>query len=127
MLKKVLVVDDSEPLHQIYKITLNRYKCQTITALRREEGLRKLEEHEGVDLILVDMNMLLSRVSGLQFIKMIRAHEDYKHIPIVIVTTRGKEFPKEALDLADGNLVKPFISREIHALIEKLFPQAASA
>lgn len=127
MLKKVLIVDDSEPLHQIYKITLKRYKCQTITALRREEGLRKLEEQDGVDLILVDMNMLLSRVSGLQFIKMIKSHEDYKHIPIVIVTTRGKEFPKEALALAEANLVKPFISREIHSLIEKLFPQAASA
>jgi hypothetical protein len=43
------------------------------------------------------------------------------------VTTRGKDFPEEALALAEGNLEKPFVSREIHALIERLFPQAASA
>ncbi len=127
MLNKVLVVDDSEPLHQIYKVTLKRYKCETITALRREEGLKKLTEHAGVNLILVDMNMLQSRMSGLEFIKKVKAQEAWGNIPIIIVTTRGKDYPKEALALTEGNLVKPFISREIHSLVEKLFPQAASA
>lgn len=127
MLNKVLVVDDSEPLHQIYKVTLKRYKCEMITAIGREEGLAKLTEHTGVDLILVDMNMLLSRMSGLEFIKKVKAQGAWSNIPIIIVTSRGKDYPKEAFALAEGNLVKPFISREIHALIEKLFPQAASA
>jgi CheY-like chemotaxis protein len=127
MLNKVLIVDDSEPLHQIYKITLKRYKCETITALKREEGLEKLARHDGVDLILVDMNMLLSRMSGLDFIRQVKAQEAWSAIPVVLVTTRGKDFPEEALALAEGNLEKPFVSREIHALIERLFPQAASA
>ncbi len=127
MLNKVLVVDDSEPLHQIYKVTLKRYKCETITALKREEGLKKLAEQGSVDLILVDMNMSLSRISCLDFIKKVKAEEAWSTIPIVIVTTRGKDFPEEALAFADGNLVKPFISREIHALIERLFPQTVSA
>jgi two-component system chemotaxis response regulator CheY len=127
MLKKVLIVDDSEPLHQIYKVTLKRYHCETVTALKREEGLKKLAENSDVNLILVDMNMLLSRVSGLDFIKKVKAEEAYKNTPIIIVTTKGNEYQKEALALADGNLVKPFISKEIHSLVEKLFPQAASA
>ena len=127
MLNKVLVVDDSEPLHQIYKVTFRRYKCETITALRREEGLEKLTEHAGVDLILLDMNMLLSRMSGLEFIKKVKAQEAYGNIPIIIVTTRGEDYPTEALALADVNLEKPFISREVHSLIEKLVPQAVSA
>jgi CheY-like chemotaxis protein len=127
MLNKVLVVDDSEPLHQIYKVTLKRYKCEIFTAIGREEGLNKLTEHTGVDLILVDMNMLRSSLSGLEFIKKVKEQEAWSHIPIIIVTTRGKDYPKEVFALAEGNLVKPFISREIHSLIEKLFPQAASA
>ncbi len=127
MLEKVLIVDDSEPLHQIYKVTLKRYQCETITALKREEGLKKLAENSGVNLILVDMNMLTSRVSGLDFIRKVKAEEAYKDIPIIIVTTKGKEYPKEVLALADGNLVKPFISKEIHSLVEKLFSHAVSA
>ena len=73
MLNKVLVVDDSEALHQVYKVTLRRYKCETITALSREEGLEKLAENTGVDLILIDMNMLRSRMSGLEFIQKVKA------------------------------------------------------
>jgi two-component system chemotaxis response regulator CheY len=126
MLNKVLVVDDSEPLHQVYKVTLRRYKCETITALSREEGLEKLTEHTGVDLILLDMNMLRSRVSGLEFIQKVKAQEAYRNIPIIIVTTRGEDYPTDALALTEGNLVKPFISREVHSLIEKLLPHAVS-
>ncbi len=128
MLKKVLIVDDSEPLHQIYKITLKRYKCETISALRRESGLEKLTEHPGVNLIFVDMNMSLSRTSGLEFIKSVKAQEAYSNIPIVVISTRGRENDAaEALPFANANLVKPFTSNEVHRLIEKLFPRAASA
>ena len=128
MFTKVLIVDDSEPLHQIYRVTLKRYKCETISSLRREDALNKLIEHPDVDLILVDMNMSLSRLSGLEFIKKVKAQEAFSDIPIIVISTRGREQDaQEALPLASGNLVKPFTSNEIHRLIEKLFRQAVSA
>ena len=127
MLTKVLIIDDSEALHQNYNMTLKRYKCETITALKREEGLEKLAENPGVDLILVDMNMSLSRIGGLEFIKKVKEQEAFAGIPIVIVTTRGKDFAEEALAFADANLIKPFTSNEVHRLIETLFPQTVSA
>ncbi len=127
MLNRVLIIDDSEPLHQNYKMTLRRYKCETITALKREDGLEKLAEHPDVNLILVDMNMSLSRLSGLEFIKKVREQEAYADIPIVIVTTRGKDYAEEALAFAAANLIKPFTSSEVHRLIETLFPQTVSA
>lgn len=127
MLNRVLIIDDSEPLHQNYKMTLRRYKCETITALKREEGLEKLTEHPDVNLILVDMNMSLSRLGGLEFIKKVREQEACADIPIVIVTTRGKDYAEEALAFAAANLIKPFTSSEVHRLIETLFPQTVSA
>lgn len=128
MVTKVLIVDDSEPLHQIYRVTLKRYRCETISALSREDGLKKLSEHSGVDLILIDMNMPLSRMSGLDFIQRVKAEEAYRNIPIVVISTRGREDDaKEALPFASANLVKPFTSNEVHRLIEKLFPQDVSA
>lgn len=127
MLSKVLIVDDSEPLHQIYKVTLRRYKCEIITALSREEGLQKLTESAGVNLILLDMNMSLSRISGLEFIKKVKEHEAYANIPIISVTTRGKSYSQEALAMVEGTLVKPFTSNELHGVIENISPQAVSA
>ncbi len=123
-MERLLIVDDSEPLHQIYRVTLKRYGCEVITALKREEGMRKLAENQDADLLLVDMNMPTSRMSCLEFVKKVKEHTN---IPVVIVTTKGKDYPEEAMALTDGNLIKPFISREIHTLVEKLFPHAVSA
>jgi len=123
-LLKVLVVDDSAALQQIYKITLARYHCQTISALSGPEGLSALAGNPDINLLIVDINM--PHMSGLEFIKKVKEQEAYRTIPLIIVSTRGKENDaKEALAFAQGNLIKPFISSEVHTLIEGLFPEAA--
>jgi DNA-binding NtrC family response regulator len=127
MLSKLLIVDDSEALHQIYKVALKRYKCDIITALSREDGLKKLAENAGLNLILVDMNMSLSRMSGMEFIKKAKEQSAYTTILIIIVTTRWKRYAEEALDFAEGNLVKPFTSNELHAVVEKVLSQTVTA
>ncbi len=127
MLNKILIVDDSEALHQNYKVTLKRYNCEILTALSREDGLKKLTENAGVNLIFVDMNMALSRMSGMEFIKKVKEQDAYAAIPLIIVTTRGKRYAEEAFTLADGNLIKPFTSNELHAMVEKIIARTASA
>lgn len=126
MLNKILIVDDSDTIHQNYKMTLKRYNCEMISALSREEGLKKVAETSGVDLVLVDMNMSRSRISGIEFIKTLREQVVSANIPIVAVTTRGFDYAKEALIYADGNLIKPFTSSEVHSVIEKAMSQVVS-
>jgi two-component system chemotaxis response regulator CheY len=122
-LNKILIVDDSEPLLQIYKVTLKRYKCAIITALYREEGLKKLTENPDVNLILIDTKMPTSRMSGTEFIKKVKEQKAFKDIPIIVVSTPDKDdSTREAIALGQGHLRKPFTSNEVHALIEKLFP-----
>jgi CheY-like chemotaxis protein len=117
---KILIVDDSEALYHNYKVILRRYKCDTIGALRREEGLAKLTENPGVNLILIDMNMPRSYMSGLEFIQRVKEHEAFRHIPIIVVSTRGRsENLQEALALTQGILTKPFTSNEVHAVMGK--------
>ncbi len=125
-LLKVLVVDDSAALQQTYKFTLLRYKCEILSALGGQEGLNYLASNPDTDLLIVDINM--PHMSGIEFIKKVKEQEAYSNIPIIIVSTRKREDDaKDALPLAQGNLVKPFTSNEVHILIESLFPQAAFA
>ena len=124
MLKKVLVVDDSALIHQMYKMVLMRYRCQIIDALNGQEGLDKLEKHSDASLILLDINMPL--MNGLEFIKKLKEIGKFNHIPIVIVSTEGKEedtMRGMALG-ARGYVKKPFQPSDLHALIEKLYPAA---
>lgn len=122
MLNKILVVDDSAALHQIYQITLARYKCLVLTAIDGQEGLNLLTKNPDINLLVVDMHM--PRMSGLEFIKRVKEQDDFKSIPIiaVILKKNEKEDLLEVLHLAEGILMKPFTSREIHKAVEKLFP-----
>lgn len=124
MLKKVIVIDDSALIHQMYKMVLMRYKCEIIAAQNGQEGLEKLAKNPDADLILLDINMPL--MNGLEFIKKVREIGKYDHVPIVIVSTEGKEEDTmRGLALgAKGYVKKPFQPSDMHALIEKLYPTA---
>src|SRR5574341_839223 len=124
MLKKVIVIDDSALIHQMYKMVLMRYKCEIIAAQNGQDGLEKLAKNPDADLILLDINMPL--MNGLEFIKKVREIGKYDHVPIVIVSTEGKEEDTmRGLALgAKGYVKKPFQPSDMHALIEKLYPAA---
>ena len=125
MIKKVLVVDDSALVHQMYKMVLMRYKCNIINALNGRDGLAQLEKHPDANLILLDINMPL--MNGLEFIKKVKELGKYDHVPIIIVSTEGKEEDTmRGLALgARGYVKKPFQPADLHTLIAKLYPATA--
>jgi len=121
-LKKVLVINDSVQTHQAFKMMLNRYKCETITALNGQIGLNQLTDNSGVNLLIVDMNM--PHMSGMEFIRRVKEQNTYDHIPIIAISSDSMLCDaNEVSALAQGNLRKPFTSSELHAMIERLFPQ----
>jgi two-component system, chemotaxis family, chemotaxis protein CheY len=122
MLKKILIVDDSALIHQMYKMVLMRYNCTIVTAQNGRIGLDKLAQHPDVDLVLLDINMPV--MNGLEFIKKVKELGTYEHIPIVISSTEGREEDTEqgiALG-ASGYVTKPVQPSELHGVIEALLP-----
>jgi CheY-like chemotaxis protein len=121
-MKKILIVDDSALIHQMYKMVLMRYKCTIVAAQNGQVGLDKLAQHPDVDLVLLDINMPV--MNGLEFIKKVKELGTYEHIPIVISSTEGKEEDtKRGIALgASGYVTKPVQASELHALIETLLP-----
>jgi two-component system chemotaxis response regulator CheY len=122
MLKKVLVIDDSALIHQMYKMVLMRYRCQIIDAMNGQDGLEKLEKNPDVNLILLDINMPV--MNGIEFIKKVKTIAAYAPIPIVMVSTEGKEEDTlRGLTLgAKGYVKKPFQPSDLHTIIEKIYP-----
>jgi two-component system chemotaxis response regulator CheY len=124
MLKKVIVVDDSALIHQMYKMVLMRYQCTIVSAKNGQEALDMIAKNPDSDLLLVDINMPV--MNGLEFIKKVKELGTYDHIPIVIVSTEGKEEDtKRGLALgAAGYVTKPVQPSDLHALIERMCPSA---
>jgi two-component system, chemotaxis family, chemotaxis protein CheY len=127
MLRKILAVDDSALIHQMYKLFLSRYKnCKLISAMNGLEALDKLGQEEGIDLILLDISMPV--MNGLEFLQRVQKEPAYQSIPVIIISTEGKEEDTiRGLKMgAKGYVKKPFQASELHGLIEKITAGAAS-
>ncbi len=121
MLRKILAVDDSALIHQMYKLFLSRYKnCKLVSAMNGLDALDKLAQEEGIDLILLDINMPV--MNGLEFLQRIQKEPAYQPIPVIIISTEGKEEDTiRGLKMgAKGYVKKPFQASELHGLIEKI-------
>ncbi|MDR2542792.1 MAG: response regulator, partial [Treponema sp.] len=77
----IMVVDDSRIMRSTVKGVFAGVDtaCNFIEANDGEEALALLEA-QPVDLILLDWNM--PRLSGIDFLKQVRAMEQYKDLPI---------------------------------------------
>lgn len=127
-LHKVLIVDDSQLIHTMYRLLLNRYKdCRIADAMNGLEALDILAKESDFSLILLDINMPV--MNGLQFMEKIHREYLYRHIPIIVISTEGKEEDTlRALKLgAYGYVVKPFKPNVLHELIDKVMMKQKGA
>lgn len=128
MINKVLVVDDSELIHNMYRLMLKKYPaCEMISARNGKEALEKLEVEENVDLILLDINMPV--MNGVRFLETRNKEGKHTDIPVIIISTEGKEEDTlRGLNLgAKAYIVKPFKSVALHNTIESIFKKTTRA
>lgn len=128
LLKKLLVVDDSQLIHNMYRLVLNRYQgCRIADAMNGLEALDILSKENDFDLILLDINMPV--MNGIQFMEKIFNGNRYRHIPVIVISTEGREEDTlRALKLgASGYVVKPFKPHLLHELIEKVMMRKKSS
>ncbi len=122
--KTALVVDDSPTLRKMVIFALKKiYKITK--AFEAGDGLEALDilSNNYIDFIICDINM--PNMNGLEFLYRIKQNEDFKNIPIVMLTTEGRETDiKRAKDMgADGYAVKPFkpekLKKELDEALKK--------
>ena len=122
--KKILIVDDSKLIHKMFEVMLRSHRL--VHAEDGIDGIQKLAEHADVELILLDINM--PRMNGLEFLKEVKKDEALSAIPVVVVSTEGKDEDTErALDLgAAAYITKPFQSESILEIVSKLTMSGAT-
>jgi two-component system chemotaxis response regulator CheY len=107
-MKTVLVVDDSRIMRNIVKnyFSEQNIPCQYLEAENGSEALEHLTMNH-VDLVLLDWNM--PKLSGLDFLKKVRAMNKYIKLPIIMVTSEAARYNvNEALKMgATDYIIKP--------------------
>jgi CheY-like chemotaxis protein len=119
MSKKILVIDDEKSIIDIIKLKLTKLGYDIETATTGPDGLEKARSLSP-DLILLDI--MLPGIDGFKICQMLKFDENYKHIPIILLSAKNQESDRE-LGLKTGAndyLVKESSPKFWDALISKI-------
>ncbi|MCX7785798.1 MAG: response regulator [candidate division WOR-3 bacterium] len=124
-MSKILVVEDDANLSKLIRIRLEENGFEVITAYDGLEGISQVRKHKP-DLIVLDL--MLPKLDGYQVCTIIKNHEAFSKIPIVILTARSSIEAKEiALKTgAEAFIVKPFDGQKLVATIKNLLMPKSS-
>ena len=117
---RILVVDDEASMRDVLSIMLHREGYQVDTAVDGAQAVTHLRDHT-YDLVISDIKM--PRMTGLELLKAVRASDDYKDIPFLMVTAEAqKQNVLDAVQAGVSNYVnKPFTAEQISDKLEKMF------
>src|SRR5690606_17391072 len=115
-----LVVEDSPPMRKMIVFALSRVR--ELDVVEADDGVDALRRIAGTkfDIIITDINMPI--LDGLKLVKRLRADDNYKDVPIVIITTEGAaEDRQRALALgANAYITKPIQAQQVISLVREI-------
>lgn len=119
MSKQILVVDDSESIREVLAFCIENAGYNVLIACDGLDALKFLDGR-AIDLILTDFHM--PNLNGLELIEKVRQTEQYKFIPILVLTTENQiEMIREARETgATGWLTKPFKTEKLLQTLRKV-------
>jgi two-component system chemotaxis response regulator CheY len=115
MLLDVLIVDDSAAIRKILQRVLRQADVPVGEVYEAGDGVEALDLLKGrhVDLVFADINM--PNMDGLQLLGKIKGEDQWKKLPVIMVTTEGGQTKVMAsVELgAAGYVKKPFTADQI--------------
>jgi adenylate cyclase len=115
---RVLAVDDTPQNLRLLEALLAKDGYAVVTASSGNEALRVIAEQHP-DLLLIDI--LMPGMDGYELTRRIRANEDTKFLPIVLMTASGDEDKARALESgADDFVPKPVAQHELSVRVRSL-------
>ena len=114
---KILIIEDELAQREILLYHMKKAGYEAFWSDNGEEGLLLAQENLP-DVLILDW--MLPKLSGLEICRQLRAHQDTKHIPIILLSARSEEADKvQGLDIgADDYVAKPYSVVELMARVK---------
>jgi two-component system phosphate regulon response regulator PhoB len=109
----ILVVDDDPALQKLVVLLLERAGYETISALNATEAATALRQQPLPHLMILDL--MLPEISGIDFLKQMRAKTAFDHLPVIILSALADPAQiREGLEAgADRYLTKPYLANNL--------------
>ncbi len=109
--RKILIVDDSEFAHNVYRVLFGFMNLSILSAKSGSEAIEMISKEGGIDLMILDLNM--PSTNGLELLKVLPSRFK-KETPIIVVSSE-KDKGKQQMALQYG-AVKFFEKSNINEL-----------
>lgn len=121
MMKKIWIVDDDEEMCRAVMLMLTLLNFEARYILDARLAARELMEKTPPDLLVLDINM--PEVSGVDLLEFLRLREEYKHIPVIMLSTEAADvLVDKTLEMgANAYVTKPVALEELEQAIDKAF------
>ncbi|MFL6283914.1 MAG: response regulator [Pyrinomonadaceae bacterium] len=114
-MNNILIVDDSPTMRRMVMASLRG--LPDVGFGEASSGLEAVERLAlaPVDLMILDLNM--PDMHGLEVLEFLRSHQAYRHIRVIVLTTRGDEASRADALAAGASLylTKPFAPQSLAA------------
>ncbi len=118
---KILIVDDFSTMRRIVKNLLRDLGFNNTQ--EADDGLTALPllKKGGFDFVVTDWNM--PGMQGIDLLKTIRADDELKHLPVLMITAEAKreQIIEAAQAGVNGYIVKPFTAATLKEKLDKIF------
>ncbi len=125
-MQTILLVDDSATIRRMVRAALG-----SLAGVRFAEagsGLQAIEALavQPVQAVVLDLNM--PDMHGLEVLRFLRSHDQYRDLPVMILTTRGDETSRDVAVEAGASayMTKPFSPAVLASSVEQLLGRAPS-
>ena len=121
---RFLVVDDSATMRRIVVNSLQRVGFTDV--VEAADGAEALEKMDSVDFLITDWNM--PKLSGAELTRAVRAREDTRQLPVLMVTARSvRDDILSAMEAGvDSYVVKPFTPQVLREKIDAVLAARAA-
>jgi two-component system, chemotaxis family, chemotaxis protein CheY len=125
-MQTILVVDDSPTIRRMVRTALGT--LADVTFAEAGSGLQAIETLaiQPVQAIVLDLNM--PDMHGLDVLKFLRSHQQYRSVPVMILTTRGDVTSREAALEAGATayMTKPFSPSALATSVKTLLAESSA-
>ena len=126
MFSKILIVEDNKSISDLISLHLKKNNFEYLVVHNGEDALSHLETFMP-DFVILDW--MIPGLSGLEVLRRIRNKQEYKNLPILMLTAKNSEQDKiiSFESGLDDYITKPFLPSELIARVKAILKRTSQS
>ena len=126
-MQRILIADDSATIRKMVRASLQ--SLEDAEFLEASNGLEAIEQLAVVPVQLVVLDLNMPDMHGIEVLRFVRRHQQYRDVPVIVLTTRGDDASRDIATEAGATtyMTKPFAPQALASTARTLLTETPRA